>query len=323
MTKRKCLVTGGMGYVGQVVVRRLALSGWEVVVSDPNPFRMRLPLGAVKRLGGVHSLSPADVEGFDCVIHLAGLADVRTCEERPDLAWLGNVEITERVSDLVADSGVPRVVYAGTEAVYESNLGKAASERAKVAPISVYAQTKLQGEAMLFDRLTDRKVVSLRQGTVCGPSPRIRLDLVLNAMASSGIHKGVVGVNVTAPVDRSLVHTSDLADAYALAAFGHCEPGIYNCGGWSGSIPDVGTEVKRQVEAVGIPVRVDEWTDVKDTRSYTMSSRKLRSEGWSPLFARLPDCVSDTVSFIRGSVRDPSHARHRNGGLDYEAILVT
>ncbi|MBT3327649.1 MAG: SDR family oxidoreductase [Gemmatimonadales bacterium] len=321
MSPRKCLVTGGMGYVGQVVVRRLSLSGWEVLVADPNPFRMRSPLGASRVLPGLHSLSPADVEGCECIVHLAAVSDVPTCEERPDLAHQGNVGLTERVVDLARDLSVKTVVYAGTEAVYESSFGSPASEKDPVSPTSVYAQTKLRAESILFERLPNCRVVSLRQGTVSGPSPRIRLDVVLNAMVASGIHKGVIGVNVTAPIDRSLVHTSDLADAFALATGGQCEPGIYNCGGWSETIEGLALEVQATLASMGVSVQVESWTQEDDTRSYTMNSRKLKSAGWQPIFGSSIECIRDTASYVRAAVTKYSDPRYRNRNMDYEAIV--
>jgi nucleoside-diphosphate-sugar epimerase len=323
MSSRRCLVTGGMGYVGQVVVRRLSLSGWEVLVADPNPFRMRSPLGASRVLPGLHSLSPADVEGCECIVHLAAVSDVPTCEERPDLAHQGNVGLTERVVELARQLSIQTVVYAGTEAVYESSFGSPARESDAVSPTSVYARTKLEAEIRLFEGLPDCHVVSLRQGTVSGPSPRIRLDVVLNAMVAGGIHKGVIGVNVTAPIDRSLVHTSDLADAFALAADGQCEPGIYNCGGWSETLVNLGDTVQKTLASMDIATRVAEWSEESDTRSYTMDSRKLRSSGWRPMFDRSVECIQDTASFVRAAVRRYSDPRHRNRNMDYDAIVAS
>jgi nucleoside-diphosphate-sugar epimerase len=177
---KRCLVSGGCGYVGCVAVDALLRAGYEVVVFDkgifPHGVRYMQALAErsdhlTLRFGDLRR-PPKDLcDGIDAVIHLAGLSNDPTADFDPALNWELNVRATE---SLVEQAGsVCKFIFASSCSVYGSNPCYGLTEDAPTNPLSAYAESKLAAEECVLgcDRVGP---VVLRQGTVCGWSPRMR-----------------------------------------------------------------------------------------------------------------------------------------------------
>jgi nucleoside-diphosphate-sugar epimerase len=190
MSKR-ILVTGGAGYVGSIVVGELLGRGYSVRALDS------LLHGSVPSLllawghpdfEFVHAdvrdeeACRAALEGVDAVVHLAAIVGDPACSRDPELARAVNLDGTKRLLDDAQAAGVSRFVFASTCSNYGRLDGDAfATEEFPLAPISLYAETKVGAEEAVLARAgADFASCCLRLATVYGSSPRMRFDLTVN-----------------------------------------------------------------------------------------------------------------------------------------------
>ena len=217
----RVLVTGHRGYIGSVLVRVLGHSRFEVVGLDTDLYR-GCDFGRVRETipdfdVDIRQIEVADLVSFDAVIHLAAAPDAAYDSLGRQSADQINVEATLRLADCCKAARVSRFLFASTCRVYESRSQEECSETAPVAPRSAAALAKHQCEQYLL-RLADRAFVPaiLRQADVYGVSPRLRLDLVTNALVASAVTRQVACLNSDGAAWRPQVHVGDLARVYSL-----------------------------------------------------------------------------------------------------------
>ena len=204
----KVLVTGASGYVGSVVTSMLEASvdGIDVVPVDVGVFAPDIePLD-------IFDLDEKAMEGVDFVIHLAGVSNDPTSNAYPTLAYRWNVEATKYLVDLAAKCGVSGFLFASTASVYGNSGWEICREEHSVSPCGVYPLTKLWAEDIVLSRNEVNPVV-LRQGTVYGPSPRMRYDLVINNFVYNAL-KGAPLYVFSKDEWRPFVHVYELAVLY-------------------------------------------------------------------------------------------------------------
>jgi len=221
------LVTGGAGFIGSVLVRRLLEAGHAVRVLDKMYFGSK-PLEDVReridlRRKDVRLADETDLEGVEAVVHLAAFSNDPVSEFWPALTHRINVMGTRHLASLCAEHGVRRFVLASTASIYDRGYPgepEVLDEDAPVAPTATYAVSKLAAERALL-RLAEQEPafcpVILRKGTVFGLSPRMRFDLVVNTMAVTALRDGVISVHGDGTIWRPLVEVGDAAEAYRLA----------------------------------------------------------------------------------------------------------
>jgi len=182
----KVLVTGGAGYIGSILVRRLLEARHEVVVLDrlafgDEPLRelagrpdLRLVAGDIRDRDLVASL----VRDREAVVHLAAIVGEAACAADPKLAIETNFEATRHLAEASVAAGIARFVFASTCSVYGAGRASRLSEESELAPAELYAETRVNAERALTEvaRGGFRPTV-LRFGTVYGYSPRTRFDL--------------------------------------------------------------------------------------------------------------------------------------------------
>ena len=190
----RVLVTGGAGYVGSGLVTHLAAMGHAVTVLDPLPVggEMLLPALATGHVTLVRGVTTDDatvrrvMPGHDAVIHLAALVGEAACAVDPGLTREVNVHATGRVAQAALDAGINRFIFASTCSNYGvSDPGVLADEDNPLHPLGLYAETKVEAEALVRDSHPD--AIILRFGTVCGPSPRMRFDLLVSELARDAV----------------------------------------------------------------------------------------------------------------------------------------
>jgi len=192
---KKVLVTGGAGYIGSVLVRLLLWNNYEVRVVDRLMFGGEsivelLNYPNFKFIKGdirdEHTLRVA-LKGMDAVANLAAIVGDPACAKEPDLARETNYEATKLMYNIADELGIKRFILASTC----SNYGKMVdsnsyvNEDSKLAPVSLYAETKVASEYYLLSQAKDNlcKPTCLRFSTVYGVSPRMRFDLTVNEFA--------------------------------------------------------------------------------------------------------------------------------------------
>jgi nucleoside-diphosphate-sugar epimerase len=217
----KVLVTGSAGYVGSVLCPVFEEYGHEVVGLDTGYYdgcdfgaydavRMQMKLD-------VRDVEPAQLEGFDAVVHLAALSNDPLGDLSPELTHEINHTGTVRVAKAAKRAGVPRFVFASSCSMYgASDPGALLSEDAPLRPLTAYAESKVRSEEAL--RTLDGEgfsTVSMRNATVYGVSPRLRLDIVLNNLAGWSHITGRIRLLSDGMSWRPLLHVRDLAKVAA------------------------------------------------------------------------------------------------------------
>ncbi|WP_325063329.1 NAD-dependent epimerase/dehydratase family protein [Halovulum marinum] len=218
------LVTGHQGYVGSVTVPVLAAAGIRVTGCDINLFDRAdfAPGGAVPDVPNIgkdiRDLTPADLEGFDGVIHLAALSNDPLGKLRPGLTQQINHEGTIHVAKCARAAGVPRFVFASSC----SNYGKAGDgmidETGALNPQTDYGRSKVLAERDLKP-LADQDFcpVFLRFATAYGVSPRMRFDIVLNNLIAHAYTSGKILMMSDGTPWRPIIHVEDMARAFLAA----------------------------------------------------------------------------------------------------------
>ena len=306
---RRVLVTGGAGYVGAVLVPRLIESGYQVRVLDLYMFGENALKGVedhpnLEQINGDirdQSLLHQVLEGCDAVIHLACISNDPSFELNPALSRSINYEAFGPLVRTSKERGVSRFIYASTSSVYGISDVENITEDHALLPITDYNKYKGLCEPVLLEQQTpDFTTVVIRPATVCGYSPRQRLDLTVNILSNHAINKGCITV-FGGQQKRPNIHMDDLVDLYLMlleVPDDRIAGKTFNAGYQNHSIMDIAEKVRgvvqeeisgrREVEIVTTP------TD--DRRSYHISSEKIKRElGFVPKHT-IENAVYDLVA---------------------------
>jgi len=294
MPLHKVLVIGGAGYVGSVLVAKLLALGHEVVVFDlmlfgrdglpPEGPRLEVIEGDVRDAAAVRRAA----EGCDSVVHLACISNDPSFELNPALSRSINYDCFEAQVLACRDAGVSRFVYASTSSVYGVSDAPEVTEEHPLVPVSDYNRYKAMSEPLLLRHQSPRfTTVIVRPATVCGYSPRMRLDLTVNILTNLAVNKGKITVFGGAQ-KRPNIHIDDIAELYVDLldrAPEQIAGEIYNAGHQNYTVSEIAAMVKGVVEQERpdlVPIAV-ETQPSNDPRSYHVSSRKIAERlGWRP-----------------------------------------
>src|SRR5262249_27590702 len=192
----KILIAGGAGYIGSVLIPKVIDSGYEVEVIDLLWFGNNLPNGVKVIQKDIFDLHEKDVEGYDQVIFLAGLSNDPMAEFSPAKNFISNASSTAYLAYISKRAGVKRFIYAGSCSVYGYTVNELYDQQNPASSNYPYGISKLQGEqAVMQMEDKDFSVIAFRQGTVCGYSPRMRLDLIVNTMFKTAMATGEIIIN--------------------------------------------------------------------------------------------------------------------------------
>ena len=307
------LGTGGAGYVGAVLVPKLLDKGYRVNVIDLYLFGEEV-LGAVKghpRLkevkGDIRDLAllEREIPGTDVIIHLACISNDPSYELDPQLAKSINYDAFLQLIEVATESAVKRFIYASSSSVYGIKEEPEVTEDLSLEPLTDYSKYKALGEEALLAAATDDFVVTIiRPSTVCGYSPRLRLDLTVNILTNHAINKGTITV-FGGEQKRPNIHIEDMADLYLflLEQPAHkIHKKIYNVGYENFNVRELAEKVKRTLGG-NIPIIT---TPSNDNRSYHVSSKKIKQEiGFEPRHT-IEDAIMDLKkAFDDGNIPDP------------------
>ena len=273
----KVLVTGGCGYKGHVLVPKLLDRGYQVVAFDTQWFGSLHPahpnLKVVK--GDVRNIDSIPLDGVDCIIHLSSIANDPCGDLDPKLTWEVSALATMQLADKAKRMGIKRFIYASSGSVYGVKDELQVTEELELKPISEYNKTKMVGERVMLSYSDDMVVQIVRPATVCGLSPRMRLDVSVNLLTMQALSKGKITV-FGGDQTRPNIHIGDITDVY-LHFIDHPEvTGIYNAGFENISILDIAKLVTKY-----LPVEIVV-TESNDPRSYRVNSDKLLATGFKP-----------------------------------------
>ena len=289
----KILVTGSCGYIGSTLVPMLLDAGHSVIGIDLQWFGNNLG-NHRHRLLVVRQADIREIvmgEWPEAVIHLAAVANDPTGDLDPQLTWEINALATEQLATAAVMSGVKQFIYASSGSVYGVSDAPQVTEETPLVPLSAYNKTKRVAERILMSYAHRMTVQILRPATVCGYSPRMRLDVAVNMLTMQALTKGVITV-LGGEQMRPNVHIEDMCRAYLWMLDHPWLTGIYNVGFENLSIGGIATHI---AERTGARVEV---VRSNDPRSYRMNSDKLLTTGFRP---------EHTVSEAIGDLIDKYH----------------
>ncbi len=298
-------VTGGFGYKGSVLVPKLLRAGHYVTVFDTQWFgkhiedhpNLKVILGDLRELASLP-------DGIDAIIHLAGIANDPCGELDSKLTWEVNALYHLLLIVKAVKAGVKQFIYASSASVYGIQGDKAVTEDTVLAPVSDYNKTKMVAERVLLSYADQMVVQIVRPATICGYSPRMRLDVVVNMLTMAALRDGVITVQ-TPNLYRPHCHIQDIADLYLYLLERPHLRGPYNAGFDNQTILQTAEKI---AEYVGCDVRIAPHTPGKyDKRSYLVDSSLVISDGFKPK-RNVESAIQEIVGMYRsGAMRDEAH----------------
>ena len=296
----KIFITGGCGYVGTVLTEALLKDGHDLTVLDTQWFGNFLKKNDKLRVikGNVQDLSIIDLKGIDTVIHLANIANDPGVELNQTLSWEVNALVSQQLADKSIDGGVKHFIYASSGSVYGVKEENEVTEDLSLVPISAYNKTKMVSERVLYSYKDYLKVHCIRPATVCGYSPRMRLDVSVNLLTMQALKNKkikVFGGNQTRPN----INIHDMVRVYQhFLKKSEIESGFFNAGFENISILDIAKKVQEKIPSEIIV------TSSNDPRSYRQNSDKLLKTGFEPKF-NISDAIDEiTEKFKIGVLTD-------------------
>lgn len=218
----RVLITGSMGYIGTVLAPMLLSEGYDVVGMDIDYYSRCTFMGALADIPtlkmDVRDVSMTAVEGFDAIIHLAGLSNDPLGDYNPTLTEDINFKGSVHLAQLARQAGVQRFLFASSCSNYGASGDQFLTEEAAFNPVTPYGVSKVQVEQEL-QKLADENFtpVYLRASTAYGLSPRIRFDLVVNNLTAWAFTTGRVYLKSDGTPWRPIVHVEDICRAYIAA----------------------------------------------------------------------------------------------------------
>lgn len=306
---KRVLVTGGAGYLGSVLCKKLLSKGYSVRCYD----RLYFGADSVKPLlknnrfelvkGNILNIVKSSdiLKNIDSIIHLAGIANDPTAELDPELTHKVNFESSVNLARLAKENKIRRFIFASSCSVYGKGLADIVNEDSPINPVSIYAESKAMAEKEII-ALADSNFhpVSLRQATLYGVSPRMRVDLAINLMVLHALSKGKIFIWGGGYQWRPFLHVEDAADAmiHCLnAAEKNISGKIYNLGATKDNmkIIELANIVKDSIKGVSLDIIPDN----PDKRSYCVNCDKIVEElKWKPRM-KITDSIKELCDFFR------------------------
>ena len=291
---KNILLAGGAGYIGTELCKRLLRLDYQITVIDDLWFGNNLDPAIKLIQKDIFKVNYKDLESFDIVIFLAGVSNDPMAEFSPSENFIQNAACPAYLSYESKRAGVKRFIYASSCSVYGYTVDELYDESSPTTCAYPYGISKLQGENGVM-QLADEQfsVISLRQGTVCGYSDRMRFDLVVNTMFKNALMHGEITVN-NPSIWRPIFHIQDACTAYirAIQAPDNIS-GVFNVASDNYTLGQIGDVVSVEMSKLlnkEIKVHIN---DIKDFRNYKVSIQHAKlTLGFTPIYT-VKDIIHD------------------------------
>jgi len=292
----RILLTGGSGYLGSILTRKLLANGHHVRILDnflfgkdsikdiENNKKLEIVDGDIRDL----SIVEKSLKKIDSVIHLASIVGTQSAELDPKTSIVINFMATRNIAELCKIYKIKQFIFASTCSVYGAQPDQLIAENSEVNPLDSYGLSKFQSERAIL-QVYDYPTI-LRLGTLFGASHRMRFDLAINLFISQAMNKEKITV-FGGTQWRPFLHVDDAAEAFSFAVENKME-GIYNVIWRNLTINQMAKDVKKLV-----PVQVELSKDIVDKRDYRVSGAKLEKFGF-----RAKKDISYTVKEFKSKI---------------------
>ena len=293
---KNILVLGGCGYKGTVLTQKLIELGYKVTVFDimwfGNYLQPHKNLTVIQ--GDIRYIDSIPMDGIDAIIHLANVANDPTCDINPKLSWEVNVLAAKFLVEKAIKKKVKQFIYASSGSVYGVKEESDVTEDLDLVPISDYNKTKMISERVLLSYSDKIKVQIVRPATVCGYSPRMRLDVSVNMLTFQALKNSKITV-FGGTQTRPNIHMNDIISVYLHFLENDNLIGIYNAGFENITIMDIANKVK---EFLPCEIVV---TESNDPRSYKLNSDKILTAGFVHKYSFI-NGIKETINAYNSGV---------------------
>ena len=307
----RVLITGGAGYLGSVLSRKLLAKGYNVRVMDAlwygsesiEDLKKNDKFELIKE--DIRNLVPTvkAMIDVDAVIHLASIVGMPASSIEPRTSEEINYLATKNIAELCQLHDIETYIFASTCSVYGYQPNKIINEKSHVAPLDFYAKQKY-----LSERATgwlNRSPTIYRFGTLFGLSPRMRFDLVINLFVAQALTDGKITV-FGGKQERPFLHVSDAADSLIFGIEKNIT-GTYNVISENMTILEAAERIKK---IIGCEIEIS--TENEDNRSYRVSADKIKQVGFKPL-KNLDDSIKEIKdAFSNKSLKNYNDIKYNN-----------
>ena len=314
----RVLITGGAGYLGSVLSRKLLAKGYNVRVMDTlwygsesiEDLKKNENFELIKE--DIRNLVPTvkAMIDVDAVIHLASIVGMPASSIEPRTSEEINYLATKNIAELCQLHDIETYIFASTCSVYGYQPNKIITEKSHVAPLDFYAKQKY-----LSERATgwlNRSPTIYRFGTLFGLSPRMRFDLVINLFVAQALTDGKITV-FGGKQERPFLHVSDAADSLIFGIEKNIT-GTYNVISENMTILQAAERIKK---IIGCEIEIS--TENEDNRSYRVSAEKIKQVGFTPL-KNLDDTIKEIKdAFSNKLLKDYNDVKYNNYKLLYSS----
>tara|TARA_B100000686_G_C16740151_1_gene946089 strand:+ start:854 stop:1798 length:945 start_codon:yes stop_codon:yes gene_type:complete len=279
----KILILGGCGYIGTKLVQRLICNKKnKIIVYDVqwfgNYLKKNKNLKVIK--GDIRNIPDKIFKKIDIVIHLANIANDPGVELNHNLSWEVNVLATLDVIKKSIKFKVKKFIFSSSGSVYGIKKEKNVTEKLSLVPISTYNKTKMIAERVLFSFKDKINIFSVRPATVCGYSPRMRLDVSVNNLTFQALQNNVIKVFGGSQI-RPNIHINDLCRIFEHFIYKKAlKSGVYNAGFENLSIHQIAKKIAEKTRA-----KIKIIKNTNDPRTYRLNSNKLLKTGFKKNFS--------------------------------------
>jgi len=291
------LVTGGCGFVGSNLVTALLDSMYKVTVVDTMWFGNYLEKHHNLRIicEDIRNIDQIPMNGIDSIIHLANISNDPCGELNAKLSWEVNALATMQLVEKAIKNRVKQFIYASSGSVYGVKDELHVTEDLSLLPISDYNKTKMISERVLLSYKDAITIQCIRPATICGFSPRMRLDLSVNMLTMQALMNKKITV-FGGQQTRPNLHIKDMIRIYLhFLEHGDKFTGVFNAGFENLSIMEIAERVTKFVPAEIV------LTESSDPRSYRLNSDKLKNTGFIPEFG-IDNGIEDVIHAVQSGV---------------------
>tara|TARA_B100000427_G_C15485682_1_gene585179 strand:+ start:473 stop:1411 length:939 start_codon:yes stop_codon:yes gene_type:complete len=296
----KILLTGGCGYIGTNLTNLLLEKGHDVTVVDimwfGNHLKANKSLSIIK--ADIRDIDRIPMDNIDIVLHLANIANDPTGDLNSKLTWEVNSLASKFLIEKAVKHHVKKFIYASSGSVYGIKDEEHVTEDLPLVPITDYNKSKMISERVLLSYTNKIDLQIIRPATVCGYSPRMRLDLSVSLLTLQALQKGKITV-FGGTQTRPNIHMKDMIRVYEhFINIGSNTTGIFNAGFENITILEIAEKITEFIPAEIVVTESD------DPRSYRQNSDKILATGFAPKYG-VEDGIKDVIKeYKAGNIVD-------------------